>query len=111
MKEKKEISYQVLRWGPCVISFKTEKEFIDKLLDEAKRRHTGIVADAGVGVFDGVFDALVIGHRQGQQQRRYEIEAASQMVELADLGQGGQTPDGGAGRLNLQSHQRLLLGR
>ena len=66
------------------------------LLDEAKRRQTGIVADAGVGVFDGVFDALVIGHRQGQQQRRYEIEAASQMVELADLGQGGQTPDGGA---------------
>jgi hypothetical protein len=37
MKEKKEISYQVLKWGPCVITFKAEKEFIDKLLDEAKR--------------------------------------------------------------------------
>ena len=36
MKEKKEISYQVLKWGPCVITFKAEKEFIDKLLDEAK---------------------------------------------------------------------------
>ena len=36
MKEKKEISYQILRWGPCVISFKAEKEFVDKLLDEAK---------------------------------------------------------------------------
>jgi len=36
MKEKKEISYRVLRWGPCVIALKAEEEFIDKLLDEAK---------------------------------------------------------------------------
>ena len=36
MKEKKEISYRVLKWGPCVIAFKAEKEFTDKLLDEAK---------------------------------------------------------------------------
>ena len=36
MKDKNEVSYQRLRWGPCVIALKTEKEFIDKLLDEAK---------------------------------------------------------------------------
>ena len=37
---KEKISYQTLRWGPCVISFKVEKEFIDKLLDEAKGSQT-----------------------------------------------------------------------
>ena len=36
MKEKAEISYQRLRWGPCVIALKAEKEFVDKLLNEAK---------------------------------------------------------------------------
>ena len=36
MEEKKEINYQVLRWGPCVIALQADKEFVDKLLDEAK---------------------------------------------------------------------------
>ena len=35
MEEKKEINFQVLRWGPCVIALKAEEEFVAKLLDEA----------------------------------------------------------------------------
>ena len=37
MKEKKEISYQTLKWGPCVITLKAENEFVDKLLLDANK--------------------------------------------------------------------------
>ena len=45
----------------------------DLLIDKTQRRQCRVVTHRGVGVFDGVFDALVVGDRQGQQERRDQL--------------------------------------
>jgi len=37
MKEKREIQYRTLRWGPCVIHFKVPDKFKQELLAEAEK--------------------------------------------------------------------------
>ena len=45
----------------------------DLLIDKTQRRQCRVVTHRGVGVFDGVFDALVVGDSQGQQERRNQL--------------------------------------
>ena len=40
MTSKKEITYKILRWGPCVIHFKISDEFKNGLLAEAEKSTT-----------------------------------------------------------------------
>ena len=78
-------------------------------VDKTQRCQGGVVADAGVGVFDGVFDVLVVAQRQGEQQGRNEFQAAAQVVHFVDPGQGAQRADRSPGRLDLQCLEGLLL--
>ena len=50
----------------------------------------GEIPDAGVGVFNGVFDSLEVDHGKGEQQWRNQADAAAQVIRLADFGQGRQ---------------------
>ena len=78
--------------------------------DEPESGEAGVVADAGVGVLDGVLDALVVGAAQRQQQAGNQLEAAAEVIELADGGQGGEGADRGAGGLDLQRLEKVGLG-
>ena len=40
MTDKKEITYRTLKWGPCVVHFKVETEFVKALLVEAEKSST-----------------------------------------------------------------------
>ena len=81
------------------------------LVDELVGGQGPVVADARVGVLDGVLDALVVGDGEGEGEGRDQLEAAAQVIQLADGGQRGQGPDGGARRLDLQPLQGVdLLG-
>ena len=72
------------------------------VVDEPEGRQAAVVADAGVGVLDGEVDALIVGDGQGEGEGGDQLEAAAQVIQLADPGQRGQGPDGGARRLDLQ---------
>ena len=45
----------------------------DLLIDKAQRRQCRVVTHGGMGVFDSVFDALVVGDSQSQQKRRDQL--------------------------------------
>ena len=76
-----------------------------RLVEEPERRQRGVVADARVPVLDGVVDALVVGERQRHEQRRNQLEAAAEMIDVAGLGERDQRLDRRARRLLLQRGQ------
>ena len=78
--------------------------------DVAEGGEAGVVADAGMGVLDRVLDALVVGAAQRQQQAGNQLEAAAEVIELADGGQGGERTDRRAGGLDLQGFEKVGLG-
>ena len=79
------------------------------VVDEPEGGQGPVVADTRVGVLDGVLDALVVGDGEGEGEGGDQLEAAAEVIQLADGGQRGQRPDGGARRLDLQALQGVDL--
>ena len=58
-----------------------------------------------MGVFDRIFDPLVIAARQGQQKRWDQFQPAAEMVQFVDFGKRSKRANRDTGRIDLQTLQ------
>jgi hypothetical protein len=82
-----------------------------RAVEEPERRQGRVVADAGMPVLDREMRALVIGRREGHQQRRDQLEPASEVIDVIDFRQGHERLDGSPRRLLLERGERGVVVR
>ena len=71
--------------GPAMSRLRRNAVDDPRLVEEAERRQRRVVADARVAVLDREVRALVVGGGERHQQRRNQLEAAAEMVDVVGL--------------------------